>query len=47
MGTAGDSGASGPALGRCCTGYGLSAVGQSMAAVPVLVLVHERSASLA
>jgi len=46
VGAAGNRGASGPALRRFCTGYALSAVGQSMAAVPVLVLVHERTSSL-
>ena len=43
---AGDGGTSGTALGRFGTGYALSAAGQSMAAVPVLVLVHERTGSL-
>jgi MFS family permease len=46
VGAAGNRGASGPAWRRFCTGYALSAVGQSMAAVPVLVLVHERTSSL-
>jgi MFS family permease len=45
VGTAGDSGPSG-AWRRFCAGYALSAVGQSMAAVPVLVLVHQRTSSL-
>ena len=45
MGAAGDSGAGG-AWHRFCAGYALSAVGQSMAAVPVLVLVHQRTSSL-
>ena len=45
MGAAGDSGAGG-AWHRFSAGYALSAVGQSMAAVPVLVLVHQRTSSL-